>query len=375
MNKKTFSIYALINDQKVYVGKTKGKRISAVFSYHRNGKNASTRTYFVKPAPAPECYLLRRSEMRAFEAYKWVLVYIRMFRDADYEILNCPRSIERSDNLKEDTQRIWAKIKSTSISELLLSTRIEKLTDADIAPIPQTTRNQKAKSTQTLTLRLTKDEKVHFQEIGANLNLNQHETLLYLFDKCNQSDPFFMDLGGDSYLRSLFDCQREEIKKLENANSKLSETIVAIQERERQNLKSARKMLVDIRTVVSAYFALMENSAPIPLEIECGLYRNNEYVENYKYPDNAGVYLIRPQMVLRGNGRYSALFILGIAGNDEHYKFRYYPKKTYIGVPIPDSPFAVRGSLWLVACKESKDGAKDLYCSFPLTVTCPKQLW
>ena len=44
------------------------------------------------------------------------------------------------------------------------------------------------------------------------------------------------------------------------------------------------------------------------------------------------------------------------------------PRKNYLGVPIPDSQFATRDSVWLVNSKIANDGAVDLIGSFPLTV-------
>ena len=368
MQTNVFTIYLLKSGNKVYVGKTKGKRISAVFSRHRCGKCASTHKHFAKPAPPPVLHILFRQPIRDFEAYKYVLSYIRLFREAGYQILNCPHSIERSYDLKENTLEIFESIKTSNISELLQTTRITKTTDADIKA-DRIAEKDTPNADCMLTIRLTKNERDHFRQIGANLNLNQHQTLLYLFDKCAQPDPFFIDLGGDSYLRILFDCQKEEIEKLNARNSALTKKLIVYRDDNNKKLSSAREAFADIKTSISTYFSLMENSTPIPLEIEYGLYRSTKDIEKYEYPENAGIYLIRPQMVLRGKGRYSAQFILGFDINTNRcLKFRYYPKQTYVGVPIPDSRFSTRGSVWLVGCGEANDGAMQLYCSLPMGI-------
>jgi len=367
MNDKTITIFALAKDNLIYIGKSYGKRISAVYSRHRCGKHDSTRRYFAKPAPPPDLHILLRRPMQDFETYKYVLSYIRFFREAGYQILNCPRSIERSYDLKEDTLKIFENIKPNNASELL-STRITKITEADI-------KEEKSSETDTpnadcmLTIRLTKDERNHFRQIGANLNLNQQQTLLYLFDKCEQDDPFFIDFEGDSYLRVLFNCQKEEIEKLNARNSALTKELHAYRDNNNQKLSSAREAFADIKASISSYFSMMESATQIPLEIEYGLYKNATDIEKYKYPEDSGIYLIRPQKVLRGKGRYSAQFILGFdINNNRNLKFRYYPKQTYVGVPIPDSRFSTRGSVWLVGCRETNDGAMQLYCSFPMDI-------
>lgn len=365
-----FTIYVLKRGNKVYVGKTKGKRMSAVVSRHFCGKYMSTQRYFAKPSPAPDLHVLHRSEMPPFVAYKYVLAYIRYFIDTGYEILNAPRSIQRAQDLKEDTQEIFDRISRTDITEILEDTYIEKVTSADIRSEKISDDTKKMAYTQ-LTIRLTTEEKKRFQELSANLNLNQRETLLYLFDKCNQTDPMFLDLEGDSYLRVLLDAYRAEIEKYKNINVSLLGQLKNYREDKNKKLLALRETIARINTIVTAYCGLMEKASPIPLKIEHGLYRGTEGIDRHKYPDTAGVYLIRPQMVLRGKGRYSAMFIICYGENGEHFKFRYYPKKNYVGVPIPDSPFSVRGSNWLVGCREANDGAMDLYSSFPLNVCFP----
>lgn len=372
MKNETTTIFALVRSYKLYIGKTRGRRISAVYSRHRCGEHAATCKHFAKPAPSPDLHILVRQEMKYCEAYKYVLAYIQAFCEAGYEILNHPRSIERSNDLKEDTQMIYNEIKTKNVSELLQSTRVSKVTDADIQLKEEDAANKKEKSDYQLTIRLTKRERDHFRQLSEDLHLNQHQTLLYLFDKCEKTDPVFLDFTGDSYLRVLFDCQKEEIERLKKEKQLLLEKFITSRDDKSKQLAVERKAFADVKAGIASYFALMKNATPIPLEIEYGLYRNTEDVDKFEYPENAGVYLFRPQMVLRGKGRYSALFIMGFdEKNNRYLKFRYYPKSNYVGIPIPDSTFSVRGAKWLVGCRAAKDCAMDLYCSFPVNI-CPK---
>ena len=368
MRPKIHTIYALIKGKKTYVGKTAGKRVSAVYSAHVCGEHLTTKADFAKPAPAPELHILHRSEMLPFTAYKYVLAYIRCFLDAGYEMLNAPRSIERAKELKEDTKKIFAEITPKSVPSLLESTCVKKVAEADIRSEEVCQEAEKEKADCQITIRLTQKEKTYFQKLGNELNFNQHQTLLYLFDKCEQKDPVFIDLEGDSYLRALFNAYREEIQKLNKANETLHDKLVVSRNDKNKEIAALNEYLANIKTSVNAYFDLMGNAAPIPLEIEYGLYRETTEAEKYKYPQTAGVHLIRPQMVLRGKGRYSAMFIMCYGENGEPLKFRYFPKKNYIGVPIPDSQFSMRGSKWLVGCRKANDGSMELYASFPLTV-------
>ena len=373
MQTAVHTIYALVKDKEVYIGKTKGKRVSAVYSSHCCGEHAATCRRFAKPMPAPELHVLIRREMQDFEAYKYVLAYIRVFREAGYVILNAPRSIERSNDLKEDTQRIFDEIKPTGVSELLQSTKINKLTDADITMPEELAEDRKDNKCSHLTIRLTKEEKEHFQELGGSLHLNQRETLLYLFDKCKQEDPMFLDLEGDTYLRAILDCYRKDVARLRKANLELHEKLTASRDDKSKKLKDARESFAAVKASVAKYFSLQDSAVPIPLELEYGLYRQFEDVDMYEYPETAGTFQIRPQVVLRGHGRYSAWFVLGVTESGRYLKVRYYPRKDYVGVPIPDSRFTVRGSVWLVGCEAANDGAMDLYCSYPLMITFSNQ--
>lgn len=368
MQLNSFTIYLLKGGNKVYVGKTKGKRISAVFSRHRCGKHMATQRYFAKPYPAPDLYILSRQELLSFEAYKTVLAYIRLFRESGYEILNCPSSIARSGDLKEDTQQIFEKIKVSNVSHLLQSTKLAKVTDGDITEKSVAAETATEKCNCQLTIRLTKKEREQFRQIGTSLNLNQHETLLYLYDKCNQNDPIFLDLEGDTYLRAILNSYRAENEKLKNLNAELQKKVLISRTDKKNKLEKQKAQMQALQHGIKEYFRLMESACKIPVSFEIGYYKNFPEKDTYKYPDNEGVYIFRPQEILRSKGRWGALFLLGIGDNEQQYMFRFYPKSYYAGENIANSVFGKRGSVWLVGCEKSKDNAMDLIYAFPLEV-------
>lgn len=364
---KSFRVFALLLGKRLYIGKTFSRRLSAVYHRHCRGEIIAT-ACFSESTPKPTLHVLHSAEMQTFVAYRYILAFIHFFRDAGYDILNCPRSIERSENLHPATQAIVDTLEFSSPEDLLKDTLIMNPTDADIPSEKNIPQPVEEIADQKLTIRLTPSEKQNYIRIGENLSLNQRDTMRYLFDKCNQTDPVFLDLEGDSYLRVLINAYREEIEKTKSQNTSLRKKLTATRESAKAQSERLQKDLSSVASEICCYLDLMENAVPIPLEIEYGLYRDTAEAENYKYPEAAGIYLIRPQMVLRGNGRYSALFIMGIGENGALLKFRYYKKKNYIGIPIPDSRFSTRGSVWLVTCKIANDGAFDLTGSLPLTV-------
>lgn len=52
-------------------------------------------------------HLLIDTEMQSYQAYRYVLVYVRMLREAGYHILNCERTIARSQDLHNETQALF----------------------------------------------------------------------------------------------------------------------------------------------------------------------------------------------------------------------------------------------------------------------------
>ena len=367
IQRKFFRIFALLLGTQLYIGKTFSRRLSAVYHRHCRGEMLAT-ACFSKSSQTPTLHMLFGAEMQAFEAYRYIIAFIHFFRNAGYEILNSPKSIERSENLHSATQAIVDVLQSTDPEILLMDTMIRNPTEADISLEVASFQPTKETADQKLTIRLTPFEKKHFNKIGEDLALNQHDTLLYLFDKCNQIDPVFLDLEGDTYLRALINAYREEIEKLNNQNAALAKKLSML--RESGNARTARlqKEFADAKLAVDGYFNLLDNATAIPLEIEYDLYKNYPHAMLYTYPEVPGVYTFRPQAVLRGRGRYSAQFILGTAEDGRNLKFRYYPRHNYLGVPIPDSQFATRGSVWVVSCKIANDNAVDLTGSLPLTV-------
>lgn len=368
MKKILHTVFALVRDNEVYVGKTRGTRISAVFSRHRCGDHTTTRQHFAKPKPQPGLHILYRGEMPAFVAYKYTLAFIRLFREAGYHSLNAPHTIARSDDLKDDTQNIFKEIKTDNIAILLQSTRVEKVTDADMPKETDAGESQGETQSCQLTIRLTATEKEQFQQLSATLNLTQREVLLYLFAKCNQTDPVFLDLEGDLYLRVLIDSYREENQRLKNQNIELKKKLSLLRVDIKNKLARVNAHMRALQKGIREYFQLLESTSKIPVDLEVDYYEDFPNKNLYQYPEDEGFYIFRPQEILRSKGRWGAIFLVGIGDNNRLYRFRYYKKSYYAGENIANSSFAKRGSVWLVGCERAADGAMDIVYAFPLEV-------
>ena len=90
--------------------------------------------------------------------------------------------------------------------------------------------------------------------------------------------------------------------------------------------------------------------------------------DRYHYPeDYAGFSVITLDAVAYGKGRSSALFVLGKGlDNGEWMKFRYYPKRDYVGYHLPSSQYAWEGARWLILYTTLKDGAIEIAGALPL---------
>jgi len=70
--------------------------------------------------------------------------------------------------------------------------------------------------------------------------------------------------------------------------------------------------------------------------------------------------------IVWSNNKNHARFILGKTAEGKRYKFRYYPKKEFIGYHLSDCPHYLQGSKCLLIYRESTDGAMDVISAFPI---------
>ena len=363
-NSKLFRIFALLYRRRIYIGKTFSRRLSAVYHRHCRGNIIATACFPEKPT----LHVLYSAKMQPFEAYRYILAFIHIFKNAGYEILNCSRSIERSENLHSATQAIVDTLLSTDPEVLLMDTLIKNPTDADMLPEADTDKPEEVIADQKITIRVASSEKQEYMKIGAELCLNQRETLQYLLAKAKQTDSGFLDFEGDGYLRALVNAYREENAKLKKRNAELYEKLTVSRVDKQEKLAQKNKQIEAIKNGIQQYFAMMHSICKIPVGFETGKYEDFLGVEQYQFPKEVGSYIFRPQEILRSKGRWGALFILGKGDNDKLYKFRWYPKAYYAGLQIRDHIFGKHGSVWLVGCEKANDGAMDLIYAFPLEV-------
>lgn len=236
-------------------------------------------------------------------------------------------------NLCPETQVLVDQIKIAPIQAILKDTILKKPTDAD----EKTESKQNESSNQRLSIRLSKADKDRFDRLAKTNNLTQRELLLRLLSK-SQTDS-------------------DAISLQESTHSQKSRLV---KEKTRYKL---------LQRGISYFYKSMYPTNSIPLEIESGSYANYPNRDRYQYPVESGFFLMRPQAILYGKGRYPARFVLGIGSNDSYIKVRWYPTNHFIGISLLNKQFSCGSSVWLIGCEQAADGAMDLFAALPLNIS------
>lgn len=364
-------IYALVGNNTVYIGKTTARRVSAVYSRHICGACNATKNIFSKEGCKPRFYLLYVQELLPYEAYKYVLIYTRMFLDAGFEVLNSSRTQRRAMDLHGDTQKLAEVVFQRDLNKILSDTLVLKLTDADEKPAKTMSIPARTQANKKITVRVTEDEKERFDRFAKEMHLTQREALQVLISKEKQTDPSMPDWESDVYVRALLDAYREEIHTLNEVNQELQQKLRACRDGKKAAFQKIEERFKFVQQGIHRYFTFLRSNCSIPLQVNSGVYQNFEQRERYHYPQEPGFFLFRPQFILRGKRRYAAQFVLGVGDDEVLLKFRSYPKSRFVGVSLTNHRFSLQTSVWLVGCERAKDGAMDICCAFPLNVEFP----
>ena len=357
--KKIYSIYALIFGDVVFVGKTTSHCLSAVYRRHRRGEVQATK-YFSISGIKPALHILARDEMEPFEAYRWIVGCVFIFREAGYEILNSTKTIEHSRDLHPETKCLVDYIARENVDDLLQKTLVQKPSDADFCINKEI---ELRPACEKLTVRISKWEKERLDCFAQKMHMTQRQMIQFLISFYEMQESVFPDWEKDVYVRAMMGALREENAKLRKENEKNKKHTSQWRSKSGQDGKYE-----NLTRAISLYSSFMESAHPILLAVERKEYKNYPGVEEYVYPQKPGIYIVRVTAVLTGKGRYPAKFVLGTDENGLLFKFRYYPKKDFVGITPNNDTFMLRGSVWLFGCEEAPDGAMDLVFAFPLAV-------
>jgi len=356
---KIFAIYDDIVEKRVYIGKTVS-RLSAVRSRHRCGHCKYTQELYEIDFLEPEFVLLEEVHCTGAVAYRHILSWLRIFGENEFEILNPDGMLEQSEQMQEETLKIYRKLSEKSLEEYLEGEVIES--------VPSTQKKQKAKEKERascqLCLRITAGEKAEFQKYCKMMNLRQTDALARLLSTSGENPA-----PNIRRLSELLDASETRCTKLAEENNKLREgQLLPRSERIDNNAKKtflfAQKAIQEF--VKITYTKETYTDHPIKEFRYDEFKRHFPQAEQYRYPLEEGCYVVKLQAMVWGKARNPVYFVMGKTMEGVCLKFRFYQKREFIGEQVRRSFYGLRNSQWMLAGRAAPDGAVDLMAAFPL---------
>ncbi len=364
-------IYLLVldpDDEEPYffVGKSFSNAISKVVSRHINGGYALTKNVFSREE-RPKLYVLQDLCITGAEAYRYVVAYTKYFMTNQLgECLNYDGTMWQAEGLKQDTEIIYQAISQEPLEDLLNRTYVTRAVDADRKNTSEMM--QGVKRIVQLNIAVSEADKDLFRTYCRHLGIGQREAFGLLLDHVtNDKTGRYENVIRNK--EAIINKQAQEIGKLEHklaiANGE------ALPKKELWASAMVPFMIVGIKQYVQLLFPPRETVNPIKSRPYKGFMKNIPLNEEYDYPEKEGFYIIKLQAVLWGNNK--SCFYVGVSLDGKHYRFRYYARDWFMGIPPRGSGYEESDSLWLMGCKKAIDGAMDLVASLPLLMVQPNK--
>ena len=366
---KCFRVYAMIlraEADYVYIGKTAGRRLSAVYSRHTTGSVKATVGYFDQ-GDKPELYLLEEIQAPTSEAYKHVVAWCHLFRSAGYVGINHERTLYQADNLLPDTRKIVEQLSQEPLEEILQRSYLPHPAAADRAAEAKPAHkavSQSSNETIQMNIRIRRQDKKLFDRFCKNAAINQREGFQLLLDQITGSPE-------NQRMCELLQKRDSKITLLEKEKQKLKAQLDAwITHGKSEKEVRAEEKLSFLKNGIHQYLQMLfpdiDKKSALPEASYKKYTRDLPFEEKPQYPEEEGFLVLRLEAILWGNGLHRSCFLLGWGDDGKHYRLRYYPKAHYLGLRIRESSYALPGSEWYVGCQRSKDSAMDLIAAFPL---------
>lgn len=357
---KTFKIYAILlpaEENFCFVGKTTGRRLSAVYHRHRRGEVTATEGFLSQKDEYPQLYLLEELSLSSAQAYKRVLAWIHIFLNNGYAVINHNRSVVQARNLKPDTAHMVEELKKEPLENVLQRTLVRKPTDADAKPELQHLAQEK-EETATFNVRLKASEKQLFLNFCKKRKLTQKQGFSILLDYADSS-------ADTKHLQGILKQKDARIRELELYNEKIKAKKVT--KGTQEYLKEYSSFLKNgLEQYLNAIFPIDVTGEPLKATSYRRYMKEKDINIEYVYPEADGFMCIKLEAFLWGMSRKRTLFVLGTTENGHHIRLRYYPRREYMGYPLHDCPYAHKDAYWFVGFRKSKDGAMDIVMALPL---------
>lgn len=375
MEKHHYRIYAIITDDKAYVGKTTAQRLEPILWRHQRGDIAHTRDHYKRGISNPRIVVLEEILTDVHTAYRHTIAFIRLFADCGFIILNSPGMVEDAMDIHALTQAIL-----DDLSHIPLTVRISQESDVTEVPPPESTGTgnppprkhappRQEPATAKLAIHLSPAEKERFIELTRATGVTQRQCLMLMIENAQNDDLLDPDWSANEYVSLMLGVYKEEMAKLEEQVQKLEAELHA---QDAEDRKRNRKRDSSLQQALRDYFSYYKPESPNSVPLTQGLYA--DYLsstppeQRHKYPATEDTFVFYPEAILLGKGRFAPLFIIGQDSYHQEILLRYYPKQHWFGLRFNNKIFGRQHSQWLVRCERAKDGAMDVVFSLPLDI-------
>ena len=376
--KKTrqFLVYALIDGESVFIGKTQGN-IEPVYYRHRRAENVHTSHYYYPPnSKEPKIYILEK-EFVSFEAAEHhITAWIYIFLNKGYRVINSKNDLDQVNDLSIELKALIDKLRPDSLELLLRDIKCNlpkrKNTPCHTANTPRVHNLQQGKR-QKITLWASPEDRKRFVQYAEELNLTQSQTLQYVMSKVEleKEDSLFPNWSNDIFIRNFRRGYEYEIAQRDKIIHKLQLSLQEYKDDKAKEAKKLKQCYETVKNAVTVFYRFCDSTAPISLDIERGMYR--EYIDqlpnrnHYQYPASSGASFVRMHAVLLGEGNAPARFVLGTDERGQGIKLRFYPSNYFVGVNPGNVQFAKRNSVWYLSWRKNGEVA-ELIAALPMQI-------
>ena len=359
---KRHAIFALVNYEQeyAYIGSTSSFRLSSVYSRHIRGGSAATRDTF-GPDNKPALHLLEIIRCTGSEAYKHILAWIPIFWDAGYCCLNHNKTLDQADEPFEDTAALIESFHKEPFLRMLKRTHIVRPVDADKI-LQQYSEPAPAEASSDpliqMNVRMHGKDKERFKVFCKSLSLNQREGFSLLLDQT---------VKNQEQLHDLLHAKQEKLEQLQKENTKLRDKIAILSgEKTNPTLERYHHRLSLLNYGITSCMPQLTPNLPQLKPISTHRFMKSPMsADAYFYPEKEGHMEIFLDAIVWSKSRSKAMFVLGTTADGKKKKFRYYPKKGFIGYHFGSCPYFYSGARCLLIYMQAKDGAMDLIAALP----------
>lgn len=344
-------------DPIIFVSQTRMPDLKKLFSYFK--RECKYTKEFFAPGITPELFLLEDKKFTKAGAYLHRIAWIRYFFEKDYDIAGDLRSYEDALDLYGVAACIYEDLSKIPLEEVMgrRYTHTPKTLDKE-EERKEPSVKKPGPLTERLSIRLSGSEYRAFLDYCDEHGLSQRDGLQMLLSGASDDGK---------YERTLVMEQNYRIKKMEEEIDRLQKIPRSIPEY--VNLKEAFRF---VKQGVLQYIDMHAEKTPV-MEKPMGcaqweeMQRTIPQYREYMYPQQAGYFIFRLEMMCYGSGDYSAIFFWGVnCETKKPIRLRYYLKRFYCGVNPHNSNFFVKGMYFLVGCRRLFPDVTELVAAFPL---------